>query len=86
MKRILSTITALSISLLSTDCLAKINTNNLTLKKINSHEINQYEATSSKTLLNASTLVLYGRDGLNIFEVTDDNFILKSEYPHLHFA
>ena len=86
MKRILSTITALSVSLLSTDCLATINTNNLTLKKINSHEINQYEATSSKTLLNASTLVLYGRDGLNIFEVTDDNFILKSEYPHLHFA
>lgn len=86
MKRILSTITALSISLLSADSLATINTNNLTLKKINSHEINQYEATSSKTLLNASTLVLYGRDGLNIFEVTDDDFLLKSEYPHLHFA
>ncbi len=86
MKRILTSIAAIGFSILSNQGFASIDSQNLTLKKIKSHEIQQYEVTASESLLSASTLVLYGRDGLSLFSVSENEITLKSEYPHSHFA
>jgi hypothetical protein len=58
MKRILISLVAIGFSILSYQGFASIDTQNLTLKKIKSHEIQQYEVTASESLLSASTLVL----------------------------